>query len=203
MVATRCTVILTCLNAHEFVRRQLLHLDRVIGGKLASLVRVVLLDDGSQVPIPEYSYPWLTQIWTHDTRPWTQGMARNIGARAADSPYLLFTDIDHILSSDAINYAARFSGEFALFRRRGASLDENGCIVNIRHRDTRAHVNTYLIRRGLFFQWGGYAERPMYADDRWIRNRYERLSHRIVRRKGPRIYVCTDGSFFHKLKRRR
>ena len=68
MVATRCTVILTCLNAHEFVRRQLLHLDRVIGGKLASLVRVVLLDDGSQVPIPEYSYPWLTQIWTHDTR---------------------------------------------------------------------------------------------------------------------------------------
>jgi hypothetical protein len=205
-MTAHCTIIIASLNSHEFVRRQVLHLHRTISDlKLAHSIHVILLDDGSDPPLPAYDYPWLTQIWTNDRRPWTQGIARNWGAGVADSPYLLFTDIDHILSRQVIAYAAGFKRDFAQFRRRQGYLDESGRIAGVRGFVITTHRNTYLIRRDLFFHWGGYANRPLYADDRWIGKRLRTYTRRglIRTHMGPIVYVCQTQSYFHKLRRSR
>ena len=200
----KLTLIINELDSNEFARRQLLHLDRIISDlRCEKSMQVLMIDDGSKPPLPAYDYPWLRQHWTHDFRPWTQGIARNVGVKMSETPYILCFDVDHVVTRDILDFAMRFDGDFALFPRRIGSLDETGQEVNLGARIRKTPENIYLMRRELFFRWGGYPNRPGRHCDVWIikswRRDYKRGTIKIG--KGPMMLACKDTGFFHGLKR--
>lgn len=185
---TQLSVIVSVLDSHEVVRRQLLHLVRI----LPSTCELVLIDDGSDPPL---SGVWnsvpkpfaCTLHCTHDYRPWTQPRARNIGAAMARADKLLFFDIDHILSQELLEAALRFTGDKLHWPRRPAILDEQGAVVTDRQilrehglveETVSVHGNSFVIRRELFELLGGYDERfcgRYGGDDIDFNARYEAL----------------------------
>jgi glycosyltransferase involved in cell wall biosynthesis len=158
----RLSLIVAVLQSHEIVRRQLLHLDRI----LTSECELVVVDDGSTpsleatcagVPMQR---PLRLHL-THDTRPWTQGRARNIGASLAAGEKLLFFDIDHILTAEIVTTCARAAGDKLHWTRRPATLAADGTIIRgaaVAGTPT-VHVNSFCIRRALFERLGGYDDR--------------------------------------------
>lgn len=120
---------------------------------------LIFVDDGSNPPITMppweegYERPQRRIMYTNDTRPWTQGLARNRAADAAKGSWLLMTDVDHVFTSEAIEEAERFSATpyYATvlhFRRVCGLLQEDlslrplpelPCVPGV-------HGNTFLIR---------------------------------------------------------
>jgi predicted O-methyltransferase YrrM len=164
----RLSLIVTALDSHEMVRRQLLHLEGVVTPDC----ELILVDDGSNPPLegvcaevrPGFD---LTVHATHDRRPWTQPKARNVGAGLARADRLLFFDIDHILTKELIQSCLAFAGDKLHWARRPAVLDEGGQIVTerdvlIEHGMTgdgpSVHANSFLIRKSLFELMCGYDE---------------------------------------------
>jgi glycosyltransferase involved in cell wall biosynthesis/predicted O-methyltransferase YrrM len=184
----RLSLIATVLDSHEMVRRQLRHLERVITADC----ELILVDDGSDPPLeslcaeigPGFD---LTVHATHDRRPWTQPRARNAGAALARTDWLLFFDIDHILTKELIQACLSFTGDKMHWARRPAVLDADGWIVTERdvligHGMTEdgpsVHPNSFLIRKALFELMCGYDERfcgRYGGDDIDFNNRYGRL----------------------------
>lgn len=124
-------------------------------------IEVIIVDDYSDPPIKEAT------IRTENKMAWTQGLARNLGAKQATGQYLFFTDIDHILSRGALTDALNFHGNKMIFRRQVAVLDENGIITQDKrvlkewgydreNLDASVHGNTFLIRKDIFEDLGGY-----------------------------------------------
>jgi predicted glycosyltransferase involved in capsule biosynthesis len=165
----RLSLIVAVLDSHEVVRRQLLHLGRV----LTSECELILVDDGSVPSLegiraevrPSFD---MTLHQTRDRRPWTQPRARNLGAAAARADRLLFFDIDHIVTHDVIESALEYPGDKLHWVRRPAVLDPDGRIITDRHvlvehgmtdAGPSVHANSFLIRKALFDQLGGYDER--------------------------------------------
>lgn len=70
---------------------------------LKDRTRFVLIDDGSPNTIsnPDVDLN-LTMARIMQDIPWNQPGARNLGAHLADTEYILFTDIDHEITSDAL-----------------------------------------------------------------------------------------------------
>ena len=94
------SLIVSVLDSHEVVRRQLLHLGRI----LPDVCELVLIDDGCDPPLQAVcaavpNHFKLTLHATQDHRPWTQPRGRNIGASLARAEKLLFFDIE-----DQANY---------------------------------------------------------------------------------------------------
>ena len=135
-------------------------------------IEFILVDDGSNPPHPQYDLKNLTVHYTNDKRPWTQGLARNAGVNVAKGEYILCTDIDHILSKEAIMASYVFTGDKMIFPRFLAVLDENGVL----HQDFETlldygmdpdrttskrglyasyHGNTYTMPREVFLMLGG------------------------------------------------
>lgn len=122
---------------------------------------LIIIDDGSKPPIKEASYQ------TGNNLAWTQGLGRNLGASKATGEYLLMTDIDHIISREAIEDALKFTGNKMIFRRQIAVLDENGEIKQDKNTlrewgyekeklDASVHGNTFVIRKDIFDYLGRY-----------------------------------------------
>src|SRR5688572_26515133 len=68
-------------------------------------IEVVIVDDGSpdpaaDVPRPD-GLPELSIYRVTEDRPWHQHAARNLGAFVARAPWLLLTDMDHVLTAEA------------------------------------------------------------------------------------------------------
>jgi predicted O-methyltransferase YrrM len=184
----RLSLIVTVLDSHEMVRRQLVHLERVI----TAHCELILVDDGSDPPLeglcaevrPGFD---LTVHATHDRRPWTQPKARNAGAALARADWLLFFDIDHILTADLIQACLAFAGDKLHWARRPAVLDAGGQIVTERDRliehgmtedGPSVHANSFLIRKALFELMCGYDEQfcgRYGGDDIDFNGRYNRL----------------------------
>jgi hypothetical protein len=100
-----------------------------------------------------------------------------MGASMAKGEYLFFTDIDHIISREALMESLIFTGDKMVFPRYYGILDENGNVVcdiasmlsfgldPKRVRTRRGflcggfHGNTYLIRKVVFDMIGGYDRR--------------------------------------------
>jgi predicted glycosyltransferase involved in capsule biosynthesis len=182
------SLIVAVLDSHEVVRRQLLHLGRI----LTANCELILVDDGSAPSLagvcaearPSFDF---TLLLTHDLRPWTQPRARNIGAAAARADRLLFFDIDHIVSRDVIERALEYAGDKLHWVRRPAVLDADGRIITDRQvmldhgmTDDRpsVHANSFVIRKALFDRLGGYDERfcgRYGGDDIDFNERYDRL----------------------------
>lgn len=167
------SIVIAILNSHEIVRRQIKHFSKM---DLSDEVEFIFVDDGSEPPL-NGEMKNLTFYHTNDKRPWTQGLARNMGVEKAKGEYLFFTDIDHIITREAIDDVLKFDGDKMVFPRYFGILDEDGNIVcdeksmlefglhPARVRTRRGfmcaglHGNTYVIRKSIFEMMGGYDPR--------------------------------------------
>jgi glycosyltransferase involved in cell wall biosynthesis len=219
----RLSIIIAVLESYEVVRRQLLHFKRM---GLAEDIEIIILDDGSTPPIMTEVFPMvarpagmtnLIMIQTHDARPWSQPCARNLGAEFATGEYLLMTDIDHVLSSEAILLAALGGYDKMMFPRHWGVLTAEGEIDQskqklydyglqlpveiMRERGLHGghHSNTFSMRASIFDRLGGYDERycgRYGGDDVDLSKRYSHLCRKLKEVKphieGPRIWVYPD-----------
>jgi glycosyltransferase involved in cell wall biosynthesis len=121
----KLSVVIAVYQSHEVVRRQVEHFKKM---SLPGDIEFIIVDDGSTPPIVCDGLKNLTVLYTNDKRPWTQGLARNMGAKAAKGEYLLMTDIDHILSKEAIMDSYNFTGDKMIFPRYFGVLLEDGTL---------------------------------------------------------------------------
>ena len=174
----KLSIIVSVLNSHEILRRQLLHFKHM---DLPSDVEIILLDDGSYPALVDtIGVPNLTIQPTGNTHEpgsstgWTVEIARNMGARMALGEYLLMTDIDYIIPRDAVEAGRTLTHDKAGFHREFGVLDVNGNFTQdfaelrrygllesrIKERGTRMppHPNNFIMRKSTFWQLGGYRE---------------------------------------------
>jgi hypothetical protein len=121
----KVSIIHPVLNSHELVRRQLLHFDKI---GIPEDTEVIIVDDGSEPPITAEPRPWLRIIATNDKRPWTSSLARNNTAPLAGE-YIIFADLDHIITKEIIDKVRNFTGDFMRFNRAFAVIDEEGNVT--------------------------------------------------------------------------
>ncbi len=219
----RTSIIINILNSHEAVRRQILYFRKM---NLPEEVEIIFVDDGSNPPLqlPEVPLKNFTILATNDKRPWTQGLARNMGARFASGEYLMMTDIDHIFSKESIEASLTFTGDKMAFIRYYGILDENGNLITDidkliefglhpgrltgrRGISAGSHGNTFTIRRSVFFELGGYKERHcvgmMHQGKRkgedsffnWAYTKNSIAGRYKLKETGPNIYMFPIGKF--------
>jgi hypothetical protein len=134
------------------------------------------VDDGSDFPLqyPPYELKNFHIHYTNDKRPWTVELARNLGARLSKGDYLLMTDIDYIISKDAIVSALGLEKDKMRFKRELGVLDENGDFTQdldmlrqygltesrIKERGVlmAPHPNNFVMKKETFWMLGGYRE---------------------------------------------
>jgi hypothetical protein len=127
-------------------------------------VEIVLVDDGStqaatDVPRPE-GLPALRIYRVLEDRPWHQHAARNLGAHHAAGPWLLLTDMDHVVTAHALRALLKRLGRmeadavYMLNRIEAGTgaqtLNENG--------QPKPHPNSFVMTRDLYWRIGGYDE---------------------------------------------
>lgn len=150
-------------------------------------LEILLVDDGSpaevsamSVPRPE-GMPALRLYRVLVDLPWHQHGCRNLAAREAVSPWLLLTDMDHVLPAGSLRDlftvlpSAGRTDVFTFNRLDAPKLaptrDAQGNI--------KPHVNTFAIRKDHFWSIGGYDEDCVgYGTDGYFRNRMNPVSNR-------------------------
>lgn len=188
----------------------MLHLERI---GLPADTELILVDDGSDPPIENTSHLAVTIHRTNDFRPWTWALARNAGARIAQGEYLLFFDLDHIVTLKLLEFVHGFNGKKVQFIREIAVLDEHGLLTQ--NRDVLLQYglpkenglgigplpNNFAMRRDLFWELGGYREDlverayPQGEDRLWKKTWYEyqRRSGNTADAHRPTIYCFPTG----------
>lgn len=177
----KVSIVIAILNSHKVVVRQIRHFKNM---NLPDDVEIIFVDDGSNPPLyyQDCGLRNFKILFTNDKRPWTQGLARNMGAKEARGEYLFFTDIDHIITREAIEDVRNFNGDKMSFHRYFGILDKRGNIISdmksmldfgldpARVHGRRGvsengeilagtHSNTYAIRKSIFEKIGGYYPR--------------------------------------------
>ena len=223
------SIIIAVLDSQEVCRRQLLHFGKMY---LPWDVELIIVDDGSEPPLKDYCkniYEETKFIETNDKRDWSQPCARNTGAEVARGKYLLFTDIDHILTLEAINAVRAFDGDKIMFPRQWMVLTEDGQttqelqilmdyglaepLIEHRYLEAGMHANTFGIKKSIFEIMDGYDESfcgKYGGDDTNFAERYRQLHlEGIVKRHvmGPPIGVYPDPrkdvkNIFHNLRKK-
>lgn len=168
----KLSIVISILNSHEVVRRQMLYLKKM---NLADDIEIIFVDDGSNPPLTDiYGLKNLTIYYTNDKRPWTQPIARNTGVKIAKADYVCCTDIDHILSEHLIETSCNSTTDVIRFKREFGILDEEGIFtqnkeilklyglpenrIKTRGLKISPHSNSYTIRKSLFLKLGGSRE---------------------------------------------
>jgi predicted glycosyltransferase involved in capsule biosynthesis len=200
------SLVVAVLDSHEVVRRQLLHLERIMMPEC----ELILVDDGSVRPLAqvcdsvEKSFGFRLHC-TNDRRPWTQPKARNVGARLSRASKLLFFDIDHIVTRNVLKACLDYSGDKMHWIRRPGVLSEEGAIVTdqrvllehgLADQGPGVHVNSFMIRKEIFDALGAYDERfcgSYGGDDLDFNARYEDLSRRGLARPAE---IAGEGYFY-------
>lgn len=218
----KCSIIYNVLESYEIVRRQILHMSRIVPKDW----EVIIVDDGSDPPIIiKMAAPFdLKVLYTLDGRFWTQGAARNLGASRARGEYLFMSDIDHMLSEEAVWAITEFTGTKMVFKRTKAILNgegkicqdketlrEYGCPEPYLKGEQGAGWNIFAMRRDLFFEIGGYLEVSGYGieDVDFSKRTGQTMTKLGLARHtvGPAIYLYPNPrrdakGVFHSLRRR-
>ena len=216
MVTTlmKMTLIIPVLNSHEMLRRYLLYLEKI---GVQDDTEIIIMDDGSDVPL-KYDGPLpVTIIATNDKRPWTSSLARNRAARLAKGEYLIMVDLDHIITKEIMDMTRTFGGQKITFNREFAVLREDGTITQdidilVAHglpRErfltkgvaTAPHQNMFVMRKDIFWELGGYREdlvdRPYpQGEDRLFKTlwyQWERDGKGKAHDERPVVYVFPTG----------
>jgi glycosyltransferase involved in cell wall biosynthesis len=171
----KLSIIIAFYNSHGAVARQVKHFKAM---NLLDDIEFVFVDDGSNPPhnIADYDLKNLRIHATNDKRPWTQGLARNAGVKMAKGEYVLCTDIDHILSKEAIMdcYNSQL-GNLVFPRYYGVLLPDGTFTQDLkvleeygmpmeRMKTKRGlyasfHGNTYCMKKSTFELLGGNSEK--------------------------------------------
>lgn len=125
---------------------------------------IIIVDDGSPIPAIDVprpdGLPALSIYRVLEDRPWHQHAARNLGAHVAKGPWLLLTDMDHVLTRTAAHSLYRRLGKLdagtAYFLHRveadtgEPTIGSNGA--------PKPHPNSFVMTRDLYWRAGGYDE---------------------------------------------
>jgi len=216
----KLSIVICVYQSYEIVRRQMKYFKSL---NLPDDIEIILVDDGSNPPHEGYDLKNLTIHYTNDKRPWTQGLARNAGIKIATGEHVLATDIDHILSKEAIMASYEFNGERMMFPRYFAVLDEDGVLsqdveiledygMDMSRLKTKRglyasyHGNTYTIRKSTFERLGGNPEKACtyghhatlkQGEDSYFNQKWNRWAkkHNVGIETGPRIYIFPIGRY--------
>lgn len=218
----KVSVIINFYDSHGAVARQAKHFAKM---NLPDDVEFIFVDDGSSPPhrIEDYDLKNLRIHHTNDKRPWTQGLARNAGAKLAKGEYLFLTDIDQILSREAILSVREFTGDKMVFPRYIGVLLEDGTLtqelavleeygMDMNRLNTRrglyasVHGNTYAIKKNTFDMIGGYdPNHCLYGhhagerqgEDSIFNRAWSRWAHSqgIEQELGPKVYIFPIGRY--------
>lgn len=135
-------------------------------GKRKARVEVVIVDDGSpepaaDVPRPE-GLPALSIYRVKEDRPWHQHGARNLGAHVAKDGWLLLTDMDHVLTDDALRALLKRIDTGAVDEGRAYMLDrveaDTGEPTLNDRGNRKPHPNSFVMTRRKYWEVGGYDE---------------------------------------------
>ena len=186
----KLSIIIPVLESHEIVRRQLLYLSRLIRYNQFTDLEVFFIDDGSEKPIVDYinkgddfyfykirenlfrCYTENFYIFeTHDKQPWSQPRAKNSVSKIIHGEYMLTTDIDHILTAEALENLLTQDFDKMIFSRKYGYLDYDGTLFTERDKllslgykneyiDIEdVHSHTFCIKKSVFTdQLHGYDE---------------------------------------------
>ena len=206
----KLSIVIPILDSHEVLRRQLLHWERI---GIPDDTEIIIVDDGSNPPLQNTSSLDVTIYKTHDSRPWTWALARNIGATLARGEYLLMFEIDHIITRELLDFVRGYDGDKVLFLREFAVLDGDGVLTQDRDvlevyglpKDKGLKVgplpNNFAMRKDVFWKLGGYREdlvtRPYpQGEDRLFKKAWlvhQRKHNATVAVHRPVIYVFPVG----------
>lgn len=212
----KISIIIPVLNSHELLRRYLLYLEKI---GIKEDEEIIIMDDGSDVPLTYSDGKLPVSIYqTHDKRPWTSSLARNIAARQyAKGEYFIMVDLDHVITREIIDMAKTFGGQKIQFEREFAVLTENGEISQDpevlfeygyprkRYEEMGCrkspHQNMFVMRRDVFLEIGGYREDLVeraypQGEDRLFKKewyKWERDGKGKVHDVRPVIYVIPSG----------
>jgi len=216
----KLSIVIAVYESYGVVARQVEYWDSL---NLPDDIEIVLVDDGSNPKHEGYDCKNLRIHYTNDKRAWTQGLARNAGVKVARGEYVLCTDIDHILSKEAIMASYEFTGDRMIFPRYLGILDENGVLtqdldmledygMSVKCRQSKRglyasyHGNTYTIKKSTFETIGGNRERAcLYGhhaisrkgEDSYFNRDWNRWANKndIKVVVGPKIFIFPIGRF--------
>ena len=173
-------------------------------------VEVIIVDDGSperaiDVPIPPHM-PKIMIFRITENRKWHQHAARNLGASQATTNWLAMFDIDHVIPPQTLDAILNFDPKlqrraFALtFGRVDAPRDGDWRASDVDymaptlHKDgvtPKPHVNSFVIRKRLYWHIGGYDEDlcGIYGTDSHFRLRLWAAADQIHLSNAPVIRV--------------
>jgi len=168
--------------------------------KAKAQIEVVIVDDGSpepavDVPRPD-GLPELSIYRVLEDRPWHQHAARNLGAHVARAPWLLLTDMDHVLTAEAadalLKRLHRLDAGTAYFLHRVEST--TGEPTKNERGEPKPHPNSFVMTRDLFWRVGGYDEDfcGLYGTDGLFKARLFAIAKRGFLKKVPLVRYWRD-----------
>jgi hypothetical protein len=138
---------------------------------LRDLIEVIVVDDASPITpaasvVRPKSLPEHRIYRIAKDIPWNQDAARNIGAHEAISPWLLLTDIDHVVPAETLKGLLNLDKDptvlYTLGRTKFFSDDVR-----------EPHPNSYVMTRDMYWAIGGHDEdyAGIYGKDYLFRQR--------------------------------
>ena len=106
---------------------------------------------------------------------WNQDAARNIGAHEAAAPWLLLTDVDHVVPNDTWEYLLSLDADSHAFYTFSRIKYHDG--------DPReSHPNSYFMTKALYWHIGGHDEdfAGIYGKDFLFRKRAHKAAREIL-----------------------
>lgn len=142
--------------------------------KYPNQVRIILVDDCSPEPalpvIEANAKPELLEnlslYCTKVDKPWARETCRNLSAKEAQTEWMVMLDLDHVLPADCIPALLMFQPDpdrwyrFERWRRGRADHTRNKDKIprDVPYGKIHPHVDSYLIRRSVFWDVGAYDE---------------------------------------------
>jgi len=148
-------------------------------------LEVLIVDDGSptrpavDVARPQ-NLPRLSIFRIDRDLRWNQDAARNIGAYEAQSPWLLLTDIDHVVPAETLSHLIEMKKNTSVFytfsRIKFATGDRR-----------EPHPNSYFMTKDLYWAIGGHDEdyAGIYGKDFLFRKRAKHHTSEVVLHDAP------------------